>query len=111
MGFCEYHDVDVVGLHVVDDCVDFGWFPESCDIPLAHSDLVSCGDFDVMGFPVCVVVWVLDVCLEPMGSCGFGGVEVLCRGMCGYGGCGGLWGRNTVAGDGVWVVCELKSGL
>ena len=112
MSFCEYHDVDVVGFHVVNDGVDFGWLPEACDIPLAHSDFVSCGNLDVMGFFVGVVVWVLDVGFEPVGSCGFGGVEVLCRGVCGGCscscncgcGCGGFGCGDTVSGDGVWVV-------
>ena len=34
-----------------------------------------------MGFFVCVAVGVLDVSFEPVGSGGFGGVEVLCRWM------------------------------
>ncbi len=81
MCFCEYHDVDVVGLHVVNDGVYFGWFSESCDIPLANSNFVAFGDFDVMGVFVGVVLWALDVSFKPVCSGGLGGVGVLCRGV------------------------------
>ncbi len=41
VGFCEDEYVYVVLFHVVDDGVDFGWFPEACDIPLAYPDEIS----------------------------------------------------------------------
>ena len=54
MGFSEYHDVDVVLLHVVYDGVEFAGFSKSCDVPLAYSELVALGGFDVMvGLVVC----------------------------------------------------------
>ena len=48
MCFCEDHYVDVIGFHMVYDGVNFGWFPQACDIPLAYPEFVSWGDFDVM---------------------------------------------------------------
>ena len=54
MGFSEYHDVDVVLLHVVHDGVEFAGFSKACDVPLAYSELVALGGFDVMiGLVVC----------------------------------------------------------
>ena len=35
--------MDVIGLHVVDYGVDFGWFSEACDIPLAYSQFIALG--------------------------------------------------------------------
>ena len=65
MGFSEYHDVDVMLLHVVDDSVEFACFSESCHVPLAYSELVALGGFDVMvGLVVCC--WVSNVSLKPV---------------------------------------------
>ena len=41
MCFCEDHYVDVIGFHMVYDGVNFGWFPQACDIPLAYPGFVS----------------------------------------------------------------------
>ena len=41
VGFCKNEYVNVVLFHVVNDGVDFGWFPEACDIPLAYPDEFS----------------------------------------------------------------------
>jgi hypothetical protein len=93
---------------MVDDGVDFGWLSGACDIPLAHSDFVTCGYFNVMGVFVAVTVWVLDVGFEPVCSCGPGGVKVLCRGVCLGGGCGnGFGGWYCELWNGVWVVWQL----
>ena len=64
--------MDVIGFHMVYDGVNFGWFPQACDIPLAYPEFVSRREFDVMCFFVGVFMWILDVGLEPVSSGGFG---------------------------------------
>ena len=111
MGFCENHNVDVVGFHMVDDSVDFGWFPKACDIPLTYSYFVALGEFDVMSVLVSGRVWLLDVGFEPVGSCGLCGVLVLGRGMVGAWDCGGLGRWDVELSGGVWAMLEFQSGL
>ena len=33
--------MDLIGFHMVYDGVNFGWFPQACDIPLAYPEFVS----------------------------------------------------------------------
>ncbi len=82
MGFCEDHDVDIGGLHMVYDGVDLGGLRVISEIPLPYSDLLACGYLNVMGVLVCCVVWILDVGFEPVCSGSLCGVGVLSRWVC-----------------------------